>query len=78
MNFISNNEMRLLPLLLRTNLVKTAETAEQLIKHGFVFINYRLALKPFLKVDEGDTLTLQIDTIKHRFFDGLHEFKEKP
>jgi ribosomal protein S4 len=69
--------MQLIALVLRTNLVKTAATARQFIKHGFVHVNFEKVVKPYVKIAEGDVITLSVTATQHAFFEQLQGYKKQ-
>ena len=74
-NFISNLEFTLSAILLQMRLVTTRGIANQLIKHGNVYVNYKKIKYPLFKTKLGDTISILINSSKsflHRFTDPLY------
>jgi ribosomal protein S4 len=73
--FISNIELTLSSLLLRTRILNTSGIAHQFIKHGNVYINYNKIRSPSYVVQPGDTISMFINPKQqkyHRFNDPLY------
>jgi ribosomal protein S4 len=73
--FISTVELTANSFLLRTRLVRTKGIANQLIKHGNVYVNYNKILSPSSDIKPGDTISIYINSKKqkyHRFNDPLY------
>lgn len=80
-NFISNVEFTLSAVLLQMRLVATRGIANQLIKHGNVYVNYKKIEYPLFKTKVGDTISILVNPSKsflHRFTDPIYSSRWWP